>query len=154
MAENEPNPPQHKAAPKAAATTTTTEEPEEVEIDENYVGVDPIYANSAYEEPLNPEAPSGRGADKDEADAVTAEQEMIERVKANEAACAVEVDELEPYEEWVSSSYDAARKATVVGVDQERVEADREATEEAKDDYGKIPPRSTSRHQPGVNTVS
>jgi len=165
MAEQEPHQPQHKAAPRPAATTRATakdatEESEAVKTDnENYVGIDPIYAQSAYEEPLNPE---GADVPKDASDeekkaaeeAAEAEAEMTERVKENEEACVVEVDEAMPFEEWVQTTDAANRKSNISGVDQERVEADREKLEEAKNDDGRIPARSTSRGQPGVLDAS
>jgi len=157
MAENEPaHQPQHKAAPKAAAKAAEPEEPKSKEElqDEGFVGVDPIYANVADAEPWG-EPTSGTGDLKDEEkEAAEAEIEIIERVKENELGCVVEVDEPQPFEDWVSESALTERKSTKLGVDNERAEADRAKTEEAKNKDGKIPPRSTSTHQPGVNVVT
>lgn len=158
MAETDPKPAESKPTTRTTAATTTEEppNPDEVEIDERYVGVDPIYANSAYEEPLEPEAPSGRSADaKDEKEAVEAEQEMIERVKANEAGTVVSLEDPVPFEEWVESgaSSVATRHQSIRGLDQEQLEVDKEATEGAKDESGKIPPSSGSVGQPGVHST-
>ena len=164
MAENDPKP-----APKAAATpapdprqtrnvaTDEAPNPDEVEYDERYVGIDPIYANSAYEEPLEPEPDTSvrDGKEGKEAkEATEAELDMIERVKENEEGCVVNVDEPQPFEEWVGGTDLQARKSSVQGVDDERVQADQQKLEEAKNEDGRIPPRSTSTHQPGVNTVT
>jgi hypothetical protein len=160
MAENDPAPAHARQTATATARTTKTEpETEEVEVNENYVGIDPIYANSAYEEPLNPEGadvPKGASDEEKKAaqEAAEAEVAMTERVKENEEACKVEMDEVVPYDEWVETSPDAERKATVGGVDKERAEADKAKTEEAKNEDGKIAPRSTSTHQPGVRTAN
>ena len=83
------------------------------------------------------------------------ELEMVERVKANEAGCVVEVDEPQSFEDWVATSAaaDQARKSTILGLNEEQAEADAAALEDAKGEDGRIPPHSTSTHQPGVNTV-
>ena len=160
MAENDPKPadsPKPADNPRSTRTPATTDEPvnpDEVEIDERYVGIDPIYANSAYEEPLEPEAPSGKDVTDEEKEAAEAEVAMLAKVKENEAGCVVNVDEPVPFSEWVEGTDAANRKSNISGVDQERVEADKAKTEEALNEEGRVPPRSTSTHQPGVNTVT
>jgi hypothetical protein len=149
-----------KPAPrKAAARKQSTEEQESEAVktdDERYVGVDPIYKQTAYEEPLEAEGEpaevEGATDEENEAakEAAEAEAEMLERVKANEEGVKVEVDEPESFEDWLPHSAIGVRKNLVRGLDEEQVEADKAATEEAKGDDGKIPPRSTSTQQPGV----
>ena len=117
--------------------------------DERYVGVDPIYRQSAYEEPLEVEA---EGRSKEAKEAVEDQLDMLARVKENEAGCVVNVDEPVPFEEWVGSSSGAARKAGVRGADADQAKADAKSTEDAKVD-GKIPPHSGSVQQPGVHTA-
>ncbi len=166
MAENDPKPasdtPPQRPATRSAAKSAAADEPvnpDEREYNENYVGIDPIYANSAYEEPLNPEeadVPDDASDEEKEAAeaAFEAEQEMTEKVKENEEANKVVVEEPVPFEEWVGETDAANRKSTISGVDQERAEADQQKTEDAKGDRGTIPPRSTSTHQPGVNRIT
>lgn len=140
--------PRKRPVPRGRAAE---EESEAVKTDDDrYVGVDPIYKQSAYEEPL--EVEEGAGEDDDEKEAVEREVEMLKRVKGNEAGTKVEVDEPESFEDWLPHSAIAARKAAVRGLDDEQVEADQAVTEEAKDEDGKIPPHSTSVGQPGVFT--
>jgi hypothetical protein len=142
MAENEPQAPEPLPPEEATADSEAVKTE-----DDRYVGVDPIYKQSAYEEPLEVEA---EGRSKAAKEAVQDELDMLARVKANEAGCVVEVDEPQPFEEWVGTSSVAARKAGVTGVKEDQVAADQEATEAAKDEDGKIPPHSTSVEQPGV----
>jgi hypothetical protein len=118
--------------------------------DDRYVGVDPIYKNSAYMEPLEAE-PEGRT--KAAKEAVQGELDMLARVKANEAGCKVEVGEPVPFEEWFPTSEVGTRKQSVSGLNTEQAEADAETTEAAKGDDGRIPPHSGSVQQPGVNVV-
>ena len=126
--------------------------------DERYVGVDPIYKQSAYEEPL--EAEGDPVVDEDASDeekeaakeAAEAEADTLERVKANEEGNKVAVEEAESFEEWLPHSAVATRKQSVRGADEEQMEADKQATEDAKGEDGKIPPHSTSAQQPGVIT--
>ena len=149
MAEEET---QEQPAPrKRAARKEEEQQSEAVKTDdERYVGVDPIYKQSAYEEPL--EVEEGAGDSDEEKEAVEREVEMLKRVKANEAGVKVEVDEPESFEDWLPHSAVAARKAAVRGRDEEQMEEDQQATEDAKDEDGKIPPHSTSVGQPGVFT--
>lgn len=141
-------------APEPLPPEEATKDSEAVKTDnDKYVGVDPIYKQSAYEEPLEAE-PEGRS--KAAKEAVADELEMVERVKANEAGCVVEVDEPQSFEDWVATSAaaDQARKSTILGLNEEQAAADDQALEDAKGDDGRIPPHSTSTHQPGVTTVS
>ena len=154
-----------KAAPrKAAARSRAAEEEQQSEAvktdDERYVGIDPIYKQSAYEEPLEAEGEpvldeNATDEEKEAAkEAAEAEADMLERVKTNEAGAAVEVTEVQPFEEWLPESSIGVRKNLVRGLDEEQVEADKAATEEAKGEDGKIPPHSTSAQQPGVITAT
>ena len=151
-----------KAPRKSAAKRSAQEEPESEAVktdDERYVGVDPIYKQSAYEEPLEGEgAVEVEGATDEEKqaaeEAAEAEAEMLARVKTNEAGCTVETTEVQEFEEWLPESSIGVRKNLVRGLDEEQVEADKEATEGAKGEDGKIAPRSTSAQQPGVITAT
>ena len=153
-----------KATPrKAAAKKRSAEESESEAVktdDERYVGVDPIYKQSAYEEPLEAEGEpaevEGATDEENEAakEAAEAEAEMLERVKTNEAGSAVEVTEVQSFEDWLPESSIGVRKNLVRGLDEEQVEADKAATEEAKGEDGKIAPHSTSAQQPGVITAT
>lgn len=140
-----------EAAPRTKASTKGADDSVKVD-NENYVGVDPIYQNSAYEEPLAlTEVPSD--ASDEEKEAIEAEIAMVETVKANEEGCVVETEEPVPFEEWVGEQASTVAKSRVPGGLSEEREEDMTATEEAKDDDGKIAPHSTSLHQPGVNRV-
>ena len=164
-AEHQPqqHPAQKKAAPPAAKAVAkkneATQESEAVKTDnENYVGVDPIYQQSAYEEPLEPdEAHVPEDATDEEQEAAEAafeaEQAVLESVKANEAGSVVETEEPVPFEEWVGDQASTVAKSRTPGANSDAAEEDMAATEEAKGDDGKIAPHSTSLHQPGVNRV-
>jgi hypothetical protein len=136
-------------APEPLDHEEATKDSEAVKDDDaRYIGVDPIYAQSAYEEPLEPKAAGRSKEDKEE---VADELDMIERVRENEAGCVVNVDEPVPFEEWVEGTDLATRKAGVGGVDQKRREEARKTVEAVKDsETGRIPPSSGNTNQPGV----